>query len=208
MKDLNNEVFAGLFKDAYQKCFGFPLTAPLSETESRHFANKIFEDTGLVIGAKSIKNYSFFIINIPDAKQENPSVATLDTLARYVLNAPYTDEIKRKDKEAHYPYWFQYKSNFTISGQKEYAEKQPANDKQQLPRKSARNKTVLFIAAFIIVASILLLKFFYTEEPDNKYFAEDFHSVAEDSLKNHGWFLKDQDEQWWNKRNEMPSHLT
>ena len=121
MKDLNNEAFVNLFKESYQKCFGFPLTVPMSETESKHFANKIFEETGLVIGAKSIKNYSLYILNSSDAKQENPSVATLDTLARYVLNAPYTDELQRKAKEGHFPYWFQYKSKITVPGKKKLA---------------------------------------------------------------------------------------
>ncbi len=37
----------------------------LSETESKHFSNKIFEETGLVIGAKSIKNYHFILPGVP-----------------------------------------------------------------------------------------------------------------------------------------------
>src|SRR5438874_1794663 len=114
MDDLNNEAFISLFKDCYKKCFGSPLNGYLSETESKHFSNKILEDTGLVIGAKTIKNYSFYVVNSTEAKQENPSVATLDTLARYALNAPYTDEVQRKAKEGHFPYWFRYKSTFTF----------------------------------------------------------------------------------------------
>lgn len=112
MNDLNASAFVSLFKDAYAKCFGYPLNNPLSETESKLFANEIFEHTGLIIGWKSIKNYSSYIISTAQGKQENPSIATLDTFARYVLNAPYTDEVQRKNKENHYPYWYQYKDQF------------------------------------------------------------------------------------------------
>src|SRR3982751_89143 len=107
MRDLNNRAFTSLFKDACEKCFGHPLTEALSETESKQFCNQVLEKTGLVIGSKSVKNYSIYIVKGSEAKSENPSTATLDTLARYVLEAPYTDETKRKDSQNHHPYWFQ-----------------------------------------------------------------------------------------------------
>jgi len=50
--------------------------------------NQVFERTGLTIGWKSLKNYSFFVLAGSSRKQENPSAATLDTMARYVLDAP------------------------------------------------------------------------------------------------------------------------
>src|SRR5262249_6818820 len=112
MNDLDASAFSSLFKDAFQKCFGHPLVEPLSETESKLFSGKVFDDTGLVIGPKSIKNYSAYILNGPESREVNPSVATLDTLARYAAGAPYTNEIQRKIKENHYPYWFQYKNKF------------------------------------------------------------------------------------------------
>ena len=64
MDELNKKAFAKLFREAYQKCFGSPLTGPLSETESKHFGNSILDVTGLVIGAKSIKNYSAYIFQL------------------------------------------------------------------------------------------------------------------------------------------------
>ena len=109
MNDLDAVAFVGLFKEASLKCFGYPLKDPLTETESKLFYNRIFEQTGLTIGWKSLKNYSFFVVADASGKEENPSVATLDTLSRYVLNAPYATEIERKNKEGHYPYWFRYK---------------------------------------------------------------------------------------------------
>jgi uncharacterized short protein YbdD (DUF466 family) len=104
-----NEAFVHLFKDAHHKCFGHALKHALTETESRHFSNDIFETTGLVIGAKSIKNYSAYVASVKDARPENPSVATLDTFARYVMDAPYSNELERREKTSHYPYWFEYK---------------------------------------------------------------------------------------------------
>src|SRR5258705_477096 len=99
MKDLNDTIFRQLFKDACEKCFGHSLTGSLSEADSKLLSNKILEQTGLVIGVKSMKNYSQYLLH-EKIKDENPSIATLDTLARYVLDAPYTDEIKRKENES------------------------------------------------------------------------------------------------------------
>src|SRR5690606_3603952 len=88
MKDVDARVFAGLFRDAYQKCFSHDLSAPLTESESHHFSNEILEKTGLVIGWKSLKNYSHFVLSTPGHTPQNPSISTLDTLARYVADAP------------------------------------------------------------------------------------------------------------------------
>jgi hypothetical protein len=106
MNELDFLVFTDLFKAAYEKCFAQAIKNPMTETESKVFCNKVLEQTGLSIGWKSIKNYSFFIIDANSAKSENPSVATLDTLSRYVLSAPYTNEIQRKNNEGHHPLVF------------------------------------------------------------------------------------------------------
>lgn len=205
MKDQNTEAFIGLYKDAYRKCFGLPLTNPLSETESKHFANKIFDETGLVIGAKSIKNYSFFILHSGETKHENPSVATLDTFARYVLDAPYTDEVKRKEKEGHYPYWFKYKSKYAIANVVgDRAADAPSNT-SKFGSQKIRNRIIILILVLMMIVSFLWLFF---RQKQNDYFAEDFHSVDQDTLQQHGWLLKSPDEKWWNKRNEISSHLT
>src|SRR5882757_4435341 len=104
--------FVHLFKEACLKSYGYPLENPLTETESKLLHNEIFDRTGLVVGWKSLKNYSFFVLSDFPDKQENPSVATLDTLSRYVLDAPETTEAERKEKEGHYPYWYRYREQF------------------------------------------------------------------------------------------------
>ncbi|MEO8111518.1 MAG: hypothetical protein ABI594_15845 [Ginsengibacter sp.] len=194
MKDLDNEAFINLFKEAFQKCFGHALTSSMSETESKHFVNKIYEETGLVIGAKSIKNYSLYILNSSEAKQENPSVATLDTLARYVLNAPYTDEVKRKKDEGHHPYWFQYKSKITTPG------------KKKLTRKWLHPNYFFFIILIIIILVFLLVRFTGSRKEND--LIENFHALQIDSLTKHGWFVKSEDTTWWAKRNDNPGELT
>src|ERR1700748_973376 len=108
MNDLDFLVFVDLFREAYAKCFGHALNNPLTETESKLFCNQVLGQTGLSIGWKSVKNYSIYIHDAKAGRQETPSVATMDTLARYVLDAPYTNEIQRKNDESHYPYWFLY----------------------------------------------------------------------------------------------------
>ena len=56
-----SKAFNSLFNEAYKKCFGYPLKESLSETESKLFSNRLFDQTGLVVGWKSLKNYSSFI---------------------------------------------------------------------------------------------------------------------------------------------------
>ncbi len=194
MKDIDNEAFINLFKQCYQKCFGYPLEVSMPETESKHFSNIIFEKTGLVIGAKTIKNYSAFVLNSPEGKHQNPSIATLDTLARYLLDAPYTDEVKRKTNEGHHPYWFQYKSNL------------PAHTKKEIKKEPSYKKYLLLGVPVVVIFAWLLIHF-TGRQPENNLM-EDFHSAQMDSLHAHGWFVKSKDTTWWAKRNEYPNELT
>jgi len=191
MNDLDASAFAALFREACRKCFGHPVKSLLSETESKLFSGKIFEQTGLVIGAKSIKNYSNYVFHSADGKEKNPSVATLDTLARYVLNSPYTDEIKRKANESHYPYWFQYKDQFYRSLKK--------------PVKKTKWMLVVIIFSAITIALVAIL--FRHKDKIPESFTENFQSVREDSLLHRGWFVQSKDTGYWNKRKSKPGHL-
>lgn len=193
MNDESKKVFFRLFKEAIAKCFGHALQQALTETESKLLYNEIFEATGLVIGWKSLKNYSLFVLN-ENGKEENPSTATLDTLARYVLNAPYTTETERKTNESHFPYWFKYKEEH-LSNTKTVEEKSK-------PKKSFR------ISGLIIFAIIIIAFFFLFHHSKSKNYSTDFSSVNEDSLKNNGWFIKDKDEIFWNKRRKKPGLLS
>lgn len=198
MSDLNQTVFAELFKECCRKCFGYPVISPLSEPDSKLLSATIQEQTGLVIGAKSIKNYSRFLFaNDEDhSSSENPTVATLDTFARYVLNAPVTNEIQRKNNESHYPYWFQYKSKFAgsvaIKKKKQFISKPMA-------------VVLSVIALGIYLLSLLLVTF---NKRPSKDFYDDFNSVAIDSLVANGWIVKAPDSLWWNKHHENPGFLT
>lgn len=195
MDDESKKVFFGLFKEAAAKCMGHPLRQALTETESKLLYNQIFEATGLVIGWKSLKNYSLFVCH-ENAKEENPSVATLDTLARYVLNAPYTTETDRKTNESHFPYWFKYK-------EEKLAGPQPVEANPKI--RKYFSGFVLKIVLPILIA-ILCFYFFYPSKPKN--FSTDFHSVNEASLLQDGWFVKDKDEVFWKKRAEKGGMLS
>ena len=196
MKDSDTTIFIGLFKEACEKCFGFPLTSSLSEADSKHLSNKILEHTGLVIGAKSMKNYSLYVLNTQESKKENPSVATLDTLARYVLDASYTDEVQRKDHESHYPYWFQYRSRF--SNTRSHRRRFLVN------RKKA---AVIFFVLLGIAVGLFALRSL-TKNHREEDFTDNFDAILEDSLSSKGWMMKSVDTTWWNRRNEKPGHLT
>ncbi len=191
MTDTNSPAFIRLFKQAHLKCFGFELASSLSETECKHFSNKIYEETGLVIGAKSLKNYAADIIS-SDGSKQNPSVATLDTMARYVLEAPYTDEVQRKDKEGHYPYWYRYKNSFAVRGKKDVQ-----------PKNRSRWGFILIVAMAVII--FLLCKLLSPKKEES--FTDYFNSLNNDSLKNNGWFVQLKDTAWWNRRRENPRGL-
>src|SRR6185503_19107325 len=128
MNSLDLSVFASLFRQASLKCFGHPLEGPLTETESKLLYNQVFEQTGLTIGWKSLKNYSLFVMDGSSDKKENPSPATLDTLARYVMGATYTTEAERKEREPHYPYWFRYKEQALRQGGEQGEETSAGSD--------------------------------------------------------------------------------
>ena len=63
MNEVDFNVFDTLFREACLKCYGHAMAEPLTETESRLMYARILEDTGLVIGWKSIKNYSLFVLS-------------------------------------------------------------------------------------------------------------------------------------------------
>src|ERR1700761_1945789 len=160
--------FAALFKEAYLKCFGQALENPVSETESKLLCNQVLEQTGLSIGWKSVKNYSFFVIDPNSVKSENPSIATLDTLARYVLRAPYTTEIKRKNDESHYPYWFLYKEQFNRS-----IKKKPV-------KRWLQGILILAVGIVIVVLSVIYMNHVFTK--GSSEFSDNFKSVTDESL--------------------------
>ena len=192
MNDLETSVFTNLFNAAYRKCFGHAMTDPVSETESKLFSNKIFDQTGLVIGAKSLKNYSLYVLH-PEENEENPSIATLDTLARFVLDAPYTDEIQRKNKESHHPYWFQYKNQIFRSG-----------------KSAVTKKKYWWLLMFFVIALALILSVFFlaTKNEGKEAFTDEFNSLIEDSLKNKGWVIQSKEDTYWQRRNERAGMLT
>jgi len=194
MDSLDVLAFAALFKEAYANCFGLSIKNPLSETESKIFCNKILEQTGLSIGWKSMKNYSFFIMDAAAGKRENPSTATLDTLARYVLGAPYSNEISRKNEESHYPYWFLYREKFV------------ASSKINKPKKVFKRGAITI--AILIPFAVLLVYFELVERHATLQFTDDFSQVDDASLLRNGWFVKSIDPGYWNKRNETPGQLT
>lgn len=196
MNSLDFSVFVSLFRQACLKCFGHPLEEPLSETESKLLYNKIFDQTGLTIGWKSLKNYSIYIL-AGTGKQENPSTATLDTLARYVLDAAETTEPDRKEREPHFPYWYRY--------MEEFLRKAP----EVLPEKarSPRRWVGASIVFVLLAAAIILLTWFY-RSGSPVHFVEDFHTVQEDSLKANGWSVQARDSAYWKLRAQNPGALT
>ncbi|GAB4032909.1 hypothetical protein [Spirosoma jeollabukense] len=195
MDDFDRRAFSDLFKAVVMKCFGHPLSEPLSEPESKHLSNEIEEHTGLVIGWKSIKNYAAYVLNPSSGKQENPSVATLDTLARYVLGAPATSEAERKKTDEHFPYWFRYREQAGLLPKPEISKNSPAK---------RRSRAIITGLA----TAVLLGLYLFLQHSELAQLQEDFHATDESYLKQHGWFVQDKNARFWSRRAEKPNHLT
>lgn len=187
-------IFTALFKEAYQKCFGNAMEGPLTEAESKLLCNHILDKTGLSVGWKSVKNYSIFINDTAAGKQENPSVATMDTLARYVLNAPYTSELQRKNDESHYPYWFLYKGKL----------KKPAGAKRW---EASLNSLYVFLGVILLLALFAAI-YKITVGAKSVNFTDHFTNLNEQSMLGNGWFVKAKEATYWNRRHEKAGDLT
>jgi hypothetical protein len=185
-------IFYQLFSEACRKCFGSGLRDPLNETEARHFSNEILNATGLVIGAKSLKNFSIDVTTA--AGLESPSTATLDTLARYVLEAPYTSETDRKNKEGHFPYWFQYRRQPLATTHAVVAALPPKRSGYQWA-----------VAALIILLGFMAWWFFRPKVPST--FTEQFGNLSQDSLRKRGWHIIAAAEPWWGRRKDSSEGL-
>lgn len=198
MKDVNDAAFRSLFKEAFKKCFGISFAHPMSEADSRVMSNAILDQTGLVIGIKSIKNYSQYVAREEASKKENPSTATLDTLARYVLEAPHTDEIRRKDTESHYPYWFQYRSGLRIEEPSEYS----------LPKKRRLAKGIVTGITLALIFAALMYWITKDIRSGNEDFRDSFSDVSHLKLKSNGWQVDNPDSLWLPNTNVKKGHLT
>ena len=193
MNDIDHGAFRALFGEACFKCFGHVVDEPMTETESKLLYNKVFEETGLVIGWKSLKNYSAFLFG--DGKPENPSVATLDTLSRYVQEATYTTEAERKNTAGHFPFWFGYRER--------WLQRRPL----AVDRPAVRETRGWWLMGTLLAAAILgviCVSFFFWPR-GNVSFRDDFRSLNLDSMEGRGWWVVSPDTVYWNKRGDLGS---
>lgn len=216
-KDVDIVIFCGLFREVCAKCFGHPVVEALTETESKVLYNKLLEETGLVVGWKSIKNYSLFVLSAVPVRKENPSVATLDTFARYVLGAPYTTEAERKEEAGPYGWWYRYKKEWLGAATADGADGLVAGKGAVDPvaeqgavaeGRLARRRVVVGGLIFIGFALLILVLTFFFRRGGESSFVDTFHSVREDSLAARGWMVSAMDTLWWGKRGEGPGGLT
>jgi hypothetical protein len=190
MEDPELTVFSLLYREAYSRCFGLSLAHPLTETEGKLFQQQLLDITGLTVGWRSLKNYSLFVLN--EKAKENPSVASLDTLARYVLKAPYTNELERKKNEGHHPYWFMYRER--------HLAKAIAPDVK--PRSFAWIKPV---AALVL---LLLAAYTWYQRQGKVSFNDTFKDVSEKTLVSNEWKVLNKDDKHWAKRGDIPGLLS
>jgi hypothetical protein len=214
----DSDTFARLFEDAYRRCFSTAFIAPLTESESHRFSVEIGESTGLEIGWKSLKNYSNYLLGRTD-RVENPSIATLDTLARYVAGAPRIDEEHRRTRERHYPYWVRYREALRQPEpgptHERSAEAHPSVDVASDDRPAAtlarRKRPVISSLAIVATLATVLALLFVTVRQRgarSSRFADDFDDVSAAALAQRGWTVQSVDSAHWMQRGAKPGHLT
>ena len=187
-------VFEALFGAVYLKCFGHSLIKVPSESDCRYLSNRIENATGLVIGWKSVKNYCIGLLdNTKEAVRPNPSIPTLDTLSRYVLEVPLTNEIERKELKEPYIHWYRFRENFL---------RERAQENKQ--RKWTINKKTL---ALLLLVLTLFLIFFSLNGKDDLSFIDDFKDLSEQEMKRKGWNVLNKNHAHWEKRSGVPGHL-
>ena len=195
MNESDLPVFAELFKKAVARCFSSIPDRPLTESECRQLSLEIEEQTGLVIGWKSLKNYAAFVLGAPTQPSVNPSVASLDTLARYVSMAPASSETQRKKQIAPYKYWFRYREVFQ-------------GHPLAVTRKPGPRRKWLYRLAWPVVLGAAVLARIYFASLAPERVAEDFHSVEASYLQRQGWWWQAPEQDHWQKRGEKAGQLT
>ncbi len=209
MNLLETDPFISLFRAAYRKCFKAELSGSMSEPESRHLSNEILERTGLVIGAKSIRNYSQYASGQSSGKTENPSTATLDTFARYVLNGPYSNELTRKKTESHFPYWFRYKSSLRAETLNPDSAEAITNQPGPKGNAAASARFLVLVFAIILTGAASGLWYFSSRKPSiTAAFIEPFDNTNPDSISARGWILQNEDSTGWARRGDKLGALT
>lgn len=218
MNENEFRIFSGLFERAVEKCFGHSFSSALTETESKRFSDVILEATGLVVGWKTLKNYSIACLR-GDAGSENPSTASLDSLARYVMNAPITTEPERKKASSPYEHWFRYKGaqagahansdqTNTGTGESQYRGT-PDNGKPQTARinqkRSQKRRIIRWVSATIFII-LLTVVFITIKQANKKNFTDDFSDTKQ--LEMRGWSIINPDIQFWNNRSINAGVLT
>jgi len=210
--------FRRLFADAYRRCFSAELASTLTESESHRLSVDIAETTGLEIGWKSLKNYSSFLFGRA-SRAENPSVPTLDTLARYVAGAPPTDEEQRRARERDYSYWFRYRDQLrrlesiqTVRPPGDSTPETPADAAVSVDgRPASARRPVAFAAATLVTLAAVLLAALLTVRGHGRrstLFADEFDDVSAAALASRGWFVRDVEPVHWGERGVTPGHLT
>jgi len=184
------KVFSLLYREAYSRCFGLTLAQPVSETEGKLFSQQILDQSGLTIGWRSLKNYSLFVLSAKT--KENPSIASMDTLARYVLKAPYTNEIDRKDNESHHPYWYMYREKHLA-----VAIAPPIT-----------KKVNFLVMGGVGLLLIIMVAYIWYQRSSKIAFTDQFTELSEKGLQQRNWAVLNKDSLYWAKRTENPNNLT
>lgn len=152
------QAFISLFQQACLRCFGQLPTNPLDAAASAHMSHTVHQSTGLFLNARIIQHYAAFALVPGAAITETPSGASLDTLARYIMEAPYTTETERKTREGHFPYWHLFKAQYTASGEHTAAENPvPERDVITMPDSTGAQRMRRRVLAVGIVLIVLVL---------------------------------------------------
>jgi len=231
--ELDVHAFARLFEEVCEKCFARAQRVPLTETECHHLSVEIAESTGREIGWKSLKNYSQFVFDPSLARRENPSAATLETLARYAAGVSGEDDSVRAKGERHYPYWFRFQEALrrtegeapspTLTDPALPTEGAPPASRGEPPvslpnatsssrqhparaRLPAGGVALLVLIGLALVATAIMRGRRSSE--GGRTFVDEFQDVGDDALAARGWWVQAVDSAHWSRRAAEAGTLT
>ena len=202
--------FKLLMQNVYFKA-SYSALKKLSETEANSLAVLIEERTGMTISGKTIINFINAILKDTPNKI-NPSLVSLDTLARYCLDIPRGSDQERK-KQNNYIYWYQYceqlrngnYQTYEPSIQKEIPNNNIEEENPFLNKNNKRRWIALFISLFFLILTLFLMPQKTTNYTQNFDFSTPQQLI--DSLKRDGWIIIDEDSAFLYKQNR-PGALT
>lgn len=192
-----NALFRELLKKVRHKASHDDQITRITESEAKIIAAAIHKSTGETISTKTLINY-FRAAYTGSWTGVNPSLLTLDILARYCLEDNPGEQGHLDPIEGYF--WIRFKQ----------LSDSPGRGESTFTRDTKKNKLNNPITLSASILGLICITFFYiffkNHRPMQNFF-DDFSNVSMAYLEENGWKILFKDEVWLNKQ-ESKNQLT